>query len=420
MDRKEGGEKEMQQEQQQEKGGGGGGGGGDGEEEKQTLIIPGLPNDVARLCLACLPFSHHARLKCVSRSWRSALSSRSLFDIRSQWGKGEDLLCVFPEDPSLSPGGLFDPRRCVWSPIHPMPCDPSRYGLSNFGCVALGPTVYVLGGSLFDARTFPMDRPTPSSAVFCYDLVRLSWAPRSPMLTPRGSFACGACGGSTIVVAGGGSRHAQFGVGGSRVSAVERYDSRSDVWEAEKGLPEVRAGCTGFVLGDDFWVMGGYGLYRTVSGVFPVDDYYRDGAVLGLESGQWREILPMWEEGERSRLGQVVVLRKGGDDGASASWAIFMLDGCFIFRFDAVSNKWLKESTLPKKVPSNLSCGFAALNGQLHVMMPSTSHHQKSYTMKLIIQVYNPRKRSWRFLHTKPPFQNPLDFKCAAMCTIHL
>ncbi|KAF9601725.1 hypothetical protein IFM89_022812 [Coptis chinensis] len=69
------------------------------------------------------------------------------------------------------------------------------------------------------------------------------------------------------------------------------------------GLPRFRAGCVGFLVGNgeemEFWVMGWYGESRTVSGVFPVDEYYRDGVVLELKSGgKWREIENMWEEGE--------------------------------------------------------------------------------------------------------------------------
>ncbi|KAF9590261.1 hypothetical protein IFM89_032039 [Coptis chinensis] len=65
-------------------------------------------------------------------------------------------------------------------------------------------------------------------------------------------------------------------------------------------------------------------------GVFPVDEYYRDGVVLELKSGgKWREIENMWEEGERRRLGNVVVL--DGEDGEEPG-IFFMLDGADIFQ----------------------------------------------------------------------------------------
>lgn len=75
--------------------------------------------------------------------------------------------------------------------------------------------------------------------------------------------------------------------------------------------------------------MGGYGDFRLISGVFPVDEYYHDGAVMDLESGRWREIGNMWDEGERLRLGTVVVV--DGVNGEASG--IFMLDGDEIFRY---------------------------------------------------------------------------------------
>ncbi|KAF9626607.1 hypothetical protein IFM89_036468 [Coptis chinensis] len=101
-----------------------------------------------------------------------------------------------------------------------------------------------------------------------------------------------------------GSRHAMFGAAGSRMSSMERYDVEKNEWVEMDGLPRFRNfGCVGFLVGNgeemEFWVMGWYGESRTVSGVFPVDEYYRDGVVLELKSGgKWREIENMWEEGE--------------------------------------------------------------------------------------------------------------------------
>lgn len=104
-----------------------------------------------------------------------------------------------------------------------------------------------------------------------------------------------------------------------------------DEWVALDGLPRFRAGCVGFFVGNgekrEFWVMGGYGESRTISGVFPVDEYYRDAVVMELRnghgSGRWRQIGDMWEDGERRRLGKIVVIENyiHGQPG------IFMLDG---------------------------------------------------------------------------------------------
>ncbi|KAM5579630.1 hypothetical protein ABKV19_009426 [Rosa sericea] len=165
-----------------------------------------------------------------------------------------------------------------------MPCNPHVYGLCNFTSVAIGPH---FGGSLFDTCSFPIDRSTPSSAVFRFDFTAAAWEYRAPMLTPRGSYACVKVPDSDqIIVAGGGSRHTMFSAAGSRMTSVERYDICRDEWVAMEGLPSFRAECVGFFAGDveerEFWVMGGYGQARTISEVVPVDEYYRDAVVMEL------------------------------------------------------------------------------------------------------------------------------------------
>lgn len=136
-----------------------------------------------------------------------------------------------------------------------------------------------------------------------------------------------------ILVAGGGSRHTMFGAAGSRMSSVEMYDIGKDEWVALDGLPRFRAGCVGFLVGNgeerEFWVMGGYGESRTVLGVFPVDEYYRDAVVMKMKNGgKWRELGDMWQEGERRRLGRIAVVE--GEDWDAPG--IFMLDKSDIFR----------------------------------------------------------------------------------------
>ncbi|KAL2510787.1 F-box/kelch-repeat protein OR23 [Abeliophyllum distichum] len=399
------------------------------EVEIQTLtltLIPGLPNDLAALILAFIPYSHHSRLKSTCKSWKRFFSSKTLISLRQNYVLAPHLLCIFPQDPSTSSPYLFDQKNLCWCPLPPMPCNPHVYGLCNFISVSVGPHLYVLGGSLFDTRSFPLDRPSPSSSAFRFDFRTFSWDSLSPMITPRGSFACAPlpdC--NKIVVAGGGSRHTLFGAAGSRMSSVEMYDIGKDEWVALDGLPRFRAGCVGFFLGREFWVMGGYGESRTVSGVFPVDEYYRDAVVMELKNGgKWRELGDMWKEGERRRLGKIVVVEDEGQDVPE----IFMLDRSEIFRYDMASNRWMKETSVPKKASDDLSVGFVALDGELHLLTlqngndstKSRLSRQRKRSASLLIQIYHPRKRTWRSLVTKSPFHHPRDFKTAVMCTIRL
>ncbi|KAJ7972687.1 F-box/kelch-repeat protein [Quillaja saponaria] len=345
------------------------------------------------------------------------------------------LLCIFPQDPSIASPFLFDPQSLAWCPLPPMPCNPHVYGLCNFTSVSVGSNLYVLGGSLFDTRSFPMDRPSPTSSNFRFNFYNNSWECLTPMLSPRGSFACAAVPDSDrILVAGGGSRHTMFAAAGSRIRSVECYDIEKDEWVALDGLPRFRAGCVGFFVGNgkekkrEFWVMGGYGASRTISGVFPVDEYCRDAVVFefrnGNEGGTWREVGDMWGEGEKLRIGKIVVV----EDEDQERPGVFMLDGNEIFRYDMASNRWLEESRVPRQAPYNSSFGFNVLDGELYIMthlnvvdvMETRRPRQHKRTGTLYIQIYHPKKKAWRSLITKSPFHHPMDFNNTVMCTIRL
>ncbi|CAI0434358.1 unnamed protein product [Linum tenue] len=326
-----------------------------------AALIPGLPNDVAAQILSMLPYSHHSRLKSTCRSWCIFLSSETLISLRRHLRKLSNLLCIFPQDPSISSPYLFDPRTL-------------------------------------------------------------------------GSFACAADPGSgQIIVAGGGSRHAIFGAAGSRMSSAEVYDVVRDEWVPMDGLPRYRAGCVGFLGGGDdgeqkkFWVMGGYGESRTISGVFPVDEYYKDAVVMDVNSygtGKWKEVGDMWQEGERARLGKVVTVE---DDGNGCP-AVFMLDENDIFRYDMTCNRWHKETSVPRKAPLHSSFGFIVLDKELHIMTilkgsdstETRRTRQQKRAGTLFIQIYSPGKKTWRSLIAKPPFQSPLDFNTTVMCSIQM
>lgn len=407
------------------------------QSENLTLpLIPGLPDDLAALILSFLPYSHHARLRSICKLWKYFFSSKTLFSVRRNHLHFSDLshlLCIFPEDPTISSPCVFDPQNLAWCNLPPMPCNPYVYGLCNFTSISHDSHLYVLGGSLFDTRSFPLDRPSPSSSAFRFDFITQNWESIAPMLSPRGSFACAAIPNSDrIIVAGGGSRHTMFGAAGSRMNSVEMYDIRKNEWVALDGLPRFRAGCVGFVVGNEgdskeFWVMGGYGESRTVLGVFPVDEYYRDAVVMELKNGgmgKWRELGDMWEEGERRRLGRIAVI----EDINGGFPIVFMLDKSDILRYDMASNRWKKETSIPKKLIDESSAGFVALNGELHVMGPvnggdlteNRKSRQHKRSTSLLLQIYHPETMIWRTLITKPPSQQPLDFKTAVMCTIRL
>lgn len=122
------------------------------------------------------------------------------------------------------------------------------------------------------------------------------------------------------------------------MNSVERYDIGKNEWVELERLPGMRAGCVGFFVEEEekigFWVMGGYGEERTIGGVFPVDEYCRDAVVMQFNNstgrGNWREVGDMWEQGEKVRVGKIVVVENHERSGHPG---VFMLDGNHIFRF---------------------------------------------------------------------------------------
>ncbi|GAB2298325.1 hypothetical protein Dimus_032393 [Dionaea muscipula] len=393
----------------------------------ETLtLIPGLPYDLSALILSHIPFSHHARLKSTCKSWRIFFSSKTLISLRSNSSlRLSHLICIFPDDPSITRPYVFDPLHVAWLPLPTMPINPHVYALCNFASISIGAHLYVLGGSVFDTRSFPLYHPCASSAGFRLDLVSLVWERISPMRTPRGSFACAAVRRSDqILVAGGGSRHTLFGAAGSRMRSVERYDIGKDEWFEMDGLPKLRAGCVGFMVGkgkgkakdeEDFWVMGGYGEERTIDGVLPVDEYYKDAVVMELKGGRgrWREVGNTMWDGDRLRLGKIVVLEDEEDEGVRG---VYMLSEDDILRYDMVLNRWLKECSVPRKVPPGFSFDFIALNQELHVM----TFVQRIENPVLHIQIYHPKKKIWRSVVTHPPFRFRRDFQSVGMCTVRV
>ncbi|KAF7029554.1 hypothetical protein CFC21_041265 [Triticum aestivum] len=397
-------------------------------------LIPGLPDDVAAVILCLLTFPDQSRLRATSRAWRLLLSAATLLPLRRSLRlPSRHLVCLFPTDPSLASPILLDPAApTAWWPLPPIPCSPQLYGLANFAAIAVGSHLYVLGGSHFDARSYPLGHPLPSAAAYRLDLAlsRHRWERLPDMHIPRGSFACAAAPGGGVVVAGGGSRHPMLPSSGSRTSSTEWYDAATRTWNMATAMPRERAGCVGFVAHgaggvgeDEFWVMGGYDRYTTVGGVVPNDLYCRDAMALGLWSGKWREIGDMWVEGERRRLGPVAAI--SAEDGKVTD--VFMLDGDDIFRYDFASNGWSKEATLRRKIPETELCGFVSLNGELHVLksakLPAETLHPRRQLKKrlaLEFQVYNPLARKWRVFTTYPPVSVPIDFRTAALCTVEL
>eukprot|EP00897_Mesotaenium_endlicherianum_P008510 jgi/Mesen1/7688/ME000405S06982 len=57
-------------------------------------LLPGLPHDLALLCLAHVPFADRSRVRATCKAWKATLDSDELYHVRRREGCLEEFLCV--------------------------------------------------------------------------------------------------------------------------------------------------------------------------------------------------------------------------------------------------------------------------------------------------------------------------------------
>lgn len=112
-------------------------------------VIPGLPDDVAKYCLALIPRRHVPVLGAVSKQWRAYVQSKEFLTVRKDAGKVEEWLYVLTGDAdgkgshwevlSSSSSRLGDDKMLL--PPMPGPVKPA-----GFGVVVLDGNLLVMGG----------------------------------------------------------------------------------------------------------------------------------------------------------------------------------------------------------------------------------------------------------------------------------
>ncbi|XP_010926231.1 F-box/kelch-repeat protein SKIP6 [Elaeis guineensis] len=153
-------------------------------------LIPQLPDDLSVRCIARVPRSSHSALALVSRSWRSLLRSPLFVALRSDLGIAQPFLCLNVRTPTAqSCWYLLDPADRQNPILLPAP----RLPAVGSACAALGPTIFVLGGSLHGV---------PSTAVQLFDARLRRWSLGPRMSAAREFAAAGALGGRIYVIGG--------------------------------------------------------------------------------------------------------------------------------------------------------------------------------------------------------------------------
>ncbi|KAB5529890.1 hypothetical protein DKX38_019971 [Salix brachista] len=225
-------------------------------------ILPGLPDDVAKYCLALVPRSHFPTMGSVCKKWRSFLKSKEIITIRKLAGLLEEWLYVLTMD-SDAKESHWEVLDCLGHKHQPLPPMPGPVK-AEFGVVVLyGKLLVMAGYSVIDGTA------SASADVYEYDSCLNSWRKLASMNVARYEFACAEVNGKVYVVGG-------YGVDGDSLSSVEMYNPDTDKWILIESLRRPRRGCFACGFGGKLYVMGGRSSFTIGNSKF-VDVYNPEG-----------------------------------------------------------------------------------------------------------------------------------------------
>ena len=234
--------------------------------EQSPRLIPSLPDEISLQILARVPRIYYPGLKLVSQSWREAISTTEIYNLRKELKTSEEWLFVLTRvDESLSWCAL-DPVSQKWQKLPPVPYDTikdvSRKGLAILqkwnlfgssvkiadairgwlgrgdaldkipfcGCsvAAVNNCLYVLGG---------LSRGSALRCVWQYDPILNSWSEVCPMLTARAYCKAGVIDNKLYVV--GGVSRCQGRL--SPLQSAEVFDPETGEWSEVPSMPFSKA-----------------------------------------------------------------------------------------------------------------------------------------------------------------------------------
>lgn len=174
---------------------------------------------------------------------------------------------AFGADPR---GYVYDPADDTWTPG---PNLPEGFGRGASGTVAIGSTIYLVGG--FAGRA-------AYQFVHAYDTRTQTWTRVPDLPTRRDHMAIGVIDGK-IVVAGGRASAID-----SHVDRVDIFDPAAGEWTVGAPMPTSRGGGAAAVVGGELFVIGGEGNPAAgTRGVFAEVEAY------DLARDTWRSLPPM-------------------------------------------------------------------------------------------------------------------------------
>ncbi|GLT48043.1 hypothetical protein SLA2020_216850 [Shorea laevis] len=209
--------------------------------DSDSPLLPGLPEDVAKYCLALVPRSNFPAMGAVCKKWRSYIQSKEFIMERKLAGLLEEWLYVLTMD-AKGKESHWEVLDCSGQKnrlLPPMP-GPLKFG---FGVVVLNGKLLVMAGCSVANRLASAD-------VYQYDSCLNRWSKLADMNVARYEFACAEVNGMVYAVGG-------YGIDRDSLSSVEVYNPDSNKWTLIESLRRPRWGCFACGLNGKLYVLGG-------------------------------------------------------------------------------------------------------------------------------------------------------------------
>lgn len=208
-----------------------------------SSILPGLPDDVAKLCLALVPRTSFTAMSAVCKRWRSYIRSKEFITVRKLAKMLEEWLYVLTVDEE-GKDSHWEVLDCYGNRHQILPLMPGP-AKAAFGVVVLNGKLLVMAGVAISEGN-----AAATAEVYQYDSCLNCWEKLASMNVARYDFACTEVNGLVYVVGG-------YGLDGESLSSVEVYNPDTNKWSMIESLRRPRWG--GFACGfqGKLYVMGG-------------------------------------------------------------------------------------------------------------------------------------------------------------------
>lgn len=114
------------------------------DDDLDSPVLPGLPDDVAKHCLALVPHSNFPSMGAVCKKWRSFLRSKEFLTVRKLAGVLEEWLYVLTMDPERKESH-WEVLDCLGQKHRQLPPMPGE-AKAGFGVVVLDGKLLVVAG----------------------------------------------------------------------------------------------------------------------------------------------------------------------------------------------------------------------------------------------------------------------------------